>query len=128
MPLWCNSNRGTTICLCGVRMHVFVLLCITRVYAKPEWTPKKHAKCVGKICVLMKTKMHECNLCKLKCTSAVCENQRCTCAVRANHDAHSGRLTCIFMSLIFYAHAGYFANIFRNVSSHVVASHMCSQV
>ena len=33
-----------------------------------------------------------------------------------------------FMSLIFCAHAGYFACIFKNVSSRVVASRVCSQV
>ena len=37
-------------------------------------------------------------------------------------------LTCIFTSLIFHAHAGYFACIFRNVSSCVVASRVCSLV
>ena len=37
-------------------------------------------------------------------------------------------LTCIFTSLIFCAHTGYVASIFRNVLSHIVASRVCSQV
>ena len=74
-------------------MHIFGLLCITRVYAKPECTPMKYAKCVGKTRVLVQTKMHECSSYKPKCTGAVCANQKCTHAFCANHDAHSRRLT-----------------------------------
>ena len=33
-----------------IRMHVFRLLCISRVYGKPEWTPLKHVKCVMQAC------------------------------------------------------------------------------
>ena len=69
-------------------MHVFGLLCITYVYAKPECMPMKHAKCVGKTCILV---------------SAV---PRCTWAVCANHGAHGSRLTfCVYMhalSMHFY--------------------------
>ena len=35
---------------------------------------------------------------------------------------------CIVTSLIFHAHAGFFACIFINVSSRVVATHVSSQV
>ena len=31
-------------------MHVFGLLCITRVYGKSECMPMKHAKCVTRAC------------------------------------------------------------------------------
>ena len=127
-------------------MHVFGLLCITCAHAKPERTPMKHAKFVGKTRVLVKIKMHQCTSCKPKCMSEVRANQRSMHAVRANYDAHSSRLmsrvytcalnhrlywvsvyiiydlTCIFTSLIFCAHAGYVASIFRNALSHVVAS------
>ena len=54
--------------------------------------PMKHANCVGKTCALVQTKMHECSLCKPKCTSEVCVNQRCARTVCANHDAHGSRL------------------------------------
>ena len=59
-------------------MHVFGLLLIPRVYAKPECTPMKHMKCVGK---------HTCS-CKPKCMSEVCKTR----GVRANHDAHGSRV------------------------------------
>ena len=87
----------------------------------------KHAKCVGKTRVLVQTKMHMCSLCKPKCISEV----------HANHDAHGSRLTSRvythalnmnFTSLIFRAHTGYVASIFRNVLSRVVASLVCSHV
>ena len=107
---------------------MYVLL--VYVYAKPECTPPmKHAKCVGKTCVLVQT----------KCTSAVHANQGCTYAVHANHDTHASRLTSRVYtrglnmhftsdSLIFHAHLGYIVSIFRNNSSRVFASHVCSQV
>ena len=63
---------------------------------------------------------------------------KCTSAVPANHDAYSSRLMSRVYThapdLQFYitdlpcTHRGYFACIFKNVSSCVVASHVCSQV
>ena len=38
------------------------------------------------------------------------------------------RRALIATSSIFRAHAGYFARIFRNVSSRAVATHVCRQV
>ena len=118
-------------------MHIFGLLCITHVYAKPECMPMKHTKCVGKTCVLMQNKMHECSSCKPKCTSEVLANQRCKHAVRANHDAHGSRLTshvytCAlnvhFYVIDFPCTTGYVASIFRNVSSRIVVSRVYSQI
>ena len=94
----------------------------------------KHTKCVGKTCALVQIKMYECNPRKPKSMNAVHANQRCTRTVHAIHDAHGNILTSrvhlksIFTSLIFRAHAGYFACIFRNASSRVVAARMCSHV
>ena len=51
--------------LCGVVTHVFGLLRVTRVYAKPKSTPMKHVKCVEK---------YACS-CKPKCTSTFRANQ-----------------------------------------------------
>ena len=59
-------------------------------------------------------------------------------AIRAKHDAHGSRITrlmctCVRRALIatssiFCAHAGYFACIFRNMSSRAVATRVCRQV
>ena len=52
-------------------MNVFDLLHIIHVYASQSVPPMKHAKCVGKIRVLVQTKMHECSSRKPKCMSKV---------------------------------------------------------
>ena len=94
----------------------------------------KYAKCVPRACA---TKMYECSSCKQERTSIVRANKRCTRAVYANHDAHGSTptsrvymraLMCIVTSLIFHSQAGFFACIFMNVSSRVVAARVSSQV
>ena len=98
--------------------------------------PIKHAKCLGKTRVLLQTvqtKMHESNLCKPKRTSKV-RAARTLLMQTMMHRQQTNvlcvyvHLTCNFTSLIFCIYAGYVASIFRNVSSCVVASRVCSQV
>ena len=69
--------------------------------------------------------------------NAHCMNQRYMYAVCVNHDAHGGRLTSRvytfvldvhFISLMCCTHADYVVSIFRNLSCHIVATCMCSQV
>ena len=68
-------------------MHVFGLLCITYVYAKPNKTRKMcgknmHARANQNAQVQMQN-----------VPIALRANQRCTCTVCANHNAHGSRLT-----------------------------------
>ena len=118
---WCSSKYAL--------MYLVYYVAITRVYGKPDCMPMKLSR------MLVQTKMHECSSCKQEHTSVVCANKSAR-ALFVETTMHTAvrlmctreHLTYIFMSSIFRAHAGYFAYIFRNVSSHVVASHVCSQV
>ena len=121
---WCSSKYS--------RMHLVYYVAIPRVYGKLECTPIKHK--MHHTCSCEPKCTCKCSSCKQECTSVVSANQRYTCTVYANHDAHSSRLmscvytACIFTSSIFRAHAGYFMCIFRNVSSRVVATCVFNQV
>ena len=73
----------------------------------------------------------------LERTSLVRANKRCMHAVRANHDAHGSTLTSRVNTRALNVHfytidlsctCRLFCWIFRNVSSHVVAANVCSQV
>ena len=70
-------------------MHAFGLLCITRVYGKPNYMAIKDAKCVPRA---RATKMHKWSSCKQERMSVVGANKRCMRAVHANHDAHGSTL------------------------------------
>ena len=66
--------------------------------------------------------------------SVVHANQICTCAVRANHDAHGRRLKSRVytqaLNVHFLHHQSfmYTQSVLHVFSSHVVASRMCSEV
>ena len=100
-----------------------VFSCKTYFYTKLKCMLMKHANCLEN--------MH------------VCANQnalvqyRCTHALCANHDVHSGRLMChvythavdmYTMSPTFCEHTACVASIFKNVLSCIIAAHVCSQV
>ena len=58
-------------------------------------------------------------------------NQRYTCAICANHDAHGSRVTFhvyMYAQLLHHVHTqNIFTSIFKNVSSHAVAACVHSQ-
>ena len=126
-----------TYALRGVVVSTHTCIWFTMYYSC-IWQTRVYTNETHKMC-------HTC-LCKLKCTSAVRANknapvyivranQRCTRIVRANHAAHGSTLTSrVYMQALnvhFYiidlsyicTCIGYFACIFRNVSSndHVIA-------
>ena len=104
----------------AVSVHAHIWFIRTRVYAKPDCMLIKHS-----------------SLCKAKCTSAVHVNQKCMRALRAKHDVHGSRITsCVYtreMCIDSYiidllCTPRLFVCIFRNMSSRVVATRVCSQV